>query len=140
MKIIIKEVVLAQNKDDANFFEISTMIQNAFMACLREAGPVLLEPIYTMMITTPEEYIGTVTSLVNQFQGKILEISQGAFKSHVTAKMSVRQSIEFAQEIRGQTSGRVFWQNLFDKYAPVPEHEREEIIQDIKFRKGLAFF
>ncbi len=54
--------------------------------------------------------------------------------------MSVRQSVECAQEIRGQTSGRVFWQNLFDKYVPVLEHEREEIIQDTKFRKGLAFF
>ncbi|UYP48688.1 Elongation factor 2 [Candidatus Lokiarchaeum ossiferum] len=140
VKIVIKEVNLAKNREDANFFEISTMIQDAFMACLREAQPVLLEPIYTLMIATPEEYIGTVTSLVNQFQGKILEITQDAFKSHVTAKMSVRQSIDFAQEIRGQTSGRVFWQNLFDKYSPVPEHERESIIQDIKFRKGLAFF
>lgn len=140
VKIIIKEIDIAQNKEEANFFEISNMIQDAFMACLREAQPVLLEPIYTMMIATPEEYIGTVTSLVNQFQGKILDISQDAFKSHVTAKMSVRQSIDFAQEIRGQTSGRVFWQNLFDKYSPVPEHEREAIIQDIKFRKGLAFF
>ena len=54
--------------------------------------------------------------------------------------MSVRKSILFADEIRGQTSGRVFWQNLFDRFSPVPEHDLDEIVKDIKFRKGLAFF
>ncbi|MHA1745537.1 MAG: GTP-binding protein [Promethearchaeota archaeon] len=140
LKIVIKDLHIAQSRDDANFFEISTMFQEVFMKCLVEAQPVLLEPIYQMEITSPEEYIGTVSSLINQFHGQILKISQDAFKAHITAKMSVRQSIGFAQEIRGQTSGRVFWQNLFDSFLPVPETETEQIIQDIKFRKGLAFF
>jgi translation elongation factor EF-G len=116
------------------------MIRTAFLDCLHDATPVLLEPIYDMVITTPDEYIGTVTSLVSQFQGKILEIKQGEFRTKVHVKMSVRSSIQFAQEIRGKTSGRVFWQNLFDKFAHVPEHQKDAIIQDIKFRKGLAFF
>ena len=140
LKIVIKDLHIAQSHEDANFFEISTMLQEAFMKCLVEAQPVLLEPIYQMEITSPEEYIGTVSSLINQFHGQILKISQDAFKAHISAKMSVRQSIGFAQEIRGQTSGRVFWQNLFDSFQSVPDSEHSQIIQDIKFRKGLAFF
>ncbi len=140
LKIIIKDAHLVSDPEDANYFEISTMINDAFVECIREAQPVLLEPIYRILITSPEEHIGTVTSLINQFQGKINEISQDAFKSYIDAKMSVRKSILFADEIRGQTSGRVFWQNLFDRFSPVPEHDLDEIVKDIKFRKGLAFF
>ncbi|MHA1887584.1 MAG: GTP-binding protein [Promethearchaeota archaeon] len=140
LKIIIKDLHISSDPEQANYLELSTMLQNAFSACLLEAEPILLEPIYTLMITTPEEYIGKVTSLVNQYSGKILEITQDVYKTNVKAKMSVRQSIKFAQDIRGETSGRVFWQNLFDRYAPVPTHEKEVIISEIKFRKGLAFF
>jgi elongation factor 2 len=140
IEIIIKDITLSSEADAANFFEISNMIRTAMNECLEEAIPVLLEPIYKMLITTPEEYIGVVTSLISQYQGKILEITQDLFKTHITAKMSVRHSIEFAQDIRGDTSGRVFWQNLFDSFSLVPEHEKETIIQNIKFRKGLAFF
>lgn len=139
LKITLLEITIASNPDDVNYFELSAMIQSAFRSAVEEATPVLLEPIYKMLITTPDEYIGTVTSLISQFQGKILEISQDVYRTHITAKMSVRQSIEFAQEIRGATSGRVFWQNLFDQFSPVPPHQLEDIIQSIKFRKGLTF-
>lgn len=108
LKITIHELFLSSDPEKANYFEISTMIQDALQQAIDQAHPVLLEPIYTMLITTPEEYIGTVSSLISQNHGKILEISQDVYRAHITAKMSVRQSIEFAQEIRGATSGRVF--------------------------------
>ncbi|MCF2140829.1 MAG: GTP-binding protein [Candidatus Lokiarchaeota archaeon] len=139
LKITIHELFLSSDPEKANYFEISTMIQDALQQAIDQAHPVLLEPIYTMLITTPEEYIGTVSSLISQNHGKILEISQDVYRAHITAKMSVRQSIEFAQEIRGATSGRVFWQNLFDQFAPIPDNQLDDIIKLIKFRKGLIF-
>jgi translation elongation factor EF-G len=51
----------------------------------------------------------------------------------------VRKSIEFSQELRSHTSGRVFWQTIFDSFQPVPPEQQEQIIQDIRFRKGLLF-
>ena len=139
LQILIQDIQLTSNIDETNYFELSTMVNQAFRQAVEEAQAVLLEPIYTLLISTPEDYIGTVTSLVSQFHGKILDITQDVYRTHITAKMSVRQSIEFAQEIRGATSGRVFWQNLFDQFSPVPEHQMEDIIQSIKFRKGLSF-
>ena len=139
LKITISNLSVAGDEEKANYFELSTMVQQAFQQALILAKPVLLEPIYKLLITTPEEYIGTVSSLLSQFHGKILEITQDVYRTHITAKMSVRYSIEFAQEIRGATSGRVFWQNLFDEFAPVPSHELNDLIQSIKFRKGMIF-
>jgi elongation factor 2 len=139
LKIVIRDIQLAPNREDSNYFELSTMIRDAFMACIHDAKPTLLEPIYKLLITTPEEYIGTVSSLVNQFQGRITEINQDAFRTYIQALMSVRKTIELSTELRAQSSGRVFWQTTFDKYQPVPENQREEIIKEIKFRKGLIF-
>ncbi|MHA1674001.1 MAG: GTP-binding protein [Promethearchaeota archaeon] len=139
LQILIQDIEISKNDEEANYFELSTMVNQAFRQAVEEAQAVLLEPIFKLLISTPEEYIGTVTSLVSQFHGKILDITQDVYRTHIVAKMSVRQSIEFAQEIRGATSGRVFWQNLFDQFSPVAEHQVEDIIQSIKFRKGLSF-
>jgi len=139
LQILIQDIVISSNPDEANYFELSTMVNQAFRQAVKEAKAVLLEPIFKLLISTPEEHIGTVTSLVSQFHGKILDITQDVYRTQITAKMSVRQSIEFAQEIRSATSGRVFWQNLFDQFTPVADHQLDDIIQSIKFRKGLAF-
>ncbi len=139
LQILIQDIQTSKTDEEANYFELSTMVNQAFRQAVEEAHAVLLEPIFKLLISTPEEHIGTVTSLVSQFHGKILDITQDVYRTHITAKMSVRQSIEFAQEIRGATSGRVFWQNLFDQFAPIADHQVEEIIQSIKFRKGLSF-
>jgi elongation factor 2 len=139
LKIVIKELEIAPGKDDCNFFELSTMVRHAFLSCIEEAKPHLLEPIFNLSIATPEEYIGAVTSLVAQYQGKILEIDQDMYRTIIKAQMSVRKTIEFSSEIRGATSGRVFWQSTFAAFQPVPEQQEREIIQEIKFRKGLIF-
>ena len=140
LKIIIKDIEIAGNIDDSNFFELSAMIQDVFMKCIQEANPILLEPIYKLMLTSPIGLIGTVTSLINQFQGKILEVDQDNYRAFINAHMSVRKSIDFVEEIRNKTSGRVFWQAILDSFQPVPEHSKDVIIQDIKFRKGLFTF
>ena len=140
LKIVIQDINIERDPELSNYFELSNMIQQAFLACLSDGTPVLLEPIYDVMLTTPEQHIGTVSSLIAQFQGRILKITQDEWRAKIHAKMSVRASILFAQEIRGKTAGRVFWQNMFDRFSPVPAHEKDTIIQDIKFRKGLAFF
>ena len=139
LKITLETIKMVPDREESNYFEISTMLQDTIHKCLREAGPVLLEPIYGLIINSPEEHIGTVSSLLNQFQGKILDITQDSYRSFIKARMSVRQTIEFSTEVRGATSGRVFWQTLFEGYQPVPEQQRDEIIQNIKFRKGLVF-
>jgi elongation factor 2 len=135
--IIIKDIQIASENENVNFFELSTMINQAFGLCLKQAKPILLEPIYRLMITSPPEYIGTVSSLINQFQGKIQSINQDPFRAFIEARMAVRHSIEFSQSVRSETAARVFWQSLFDCYEPVTEAQQDQIIRDIKFRKGL---
>ena len=139
LMIIVKDLQIAPNKEDANYFELSTMLSQALMECLTQAEPVLLEPIYKVLINSPQEYIGNVSSLVSQHQGKIRSMTQDPFRMHIEAEMAVRYSIDFSQEIRSETSGRVFWQSTFDSFQRVPEHQQSSIISDIRFRKGLRF-
>ncbi len=137
VKITIHELFVETVEDDYNYFDLATMIQDCFTQCLDELGPILIEPLYFMIITCPENYIGKVVSLINQFQGKILQIKNKEYNGEINATMSVRKSIDFSQDVRSKTSGKVFWNCIFDSFHKVSEGEKQQIIQDIKFRKGL---
>ena len=139
LMIIVKDLQIAPNKEDANYFELSTMLSQALMECLTQAEPVLLEPIYKVLINSPQEYIGNVSSLVSQHQGKIRSMTQDPFRMHNEAEMAVRYSIDFPKKFDQKLRGGYFGRVLLIVFQHVPEHQQSSIISDIRFRKGLRF-
>jgi elongation factor 2 len=56
----------------------------------------------------------------------------------VKAEMPVSESFGLADELRSSTEGRAFWATQFSRWAPVPEQMKEEIIKQIRERRGLS--
>jgi elongation factor 2 len=56
----------------------------------------------------------------------------------VKAEMPVSESFGIADELRSSTEGRAFWATQFSRWAPVPEQMKEEIIKQIRERRGLS--
>ncbi|KKK44678.1 MAG: translation elongation factor aEF2, partial [Candidatus Lokiarchaeum sp. GC14_75] len=61
------------------------------------------------------------------------------YQAIIEILLSVRNSINFANDIRNSSSGRAFWQNEFYRFMEVPSQESARIIQDIKFHKGVSW-
>ncbi len=139
-KISIEDLTINNLLQENLFNELSSMFYEAIKRGLDDAGLILLEPIYYTIIQLPPDYIKNTLSLLSKHSAKIKSIDQDKeYQAIIEILLPVRNSIKFAEDIRNSTSGRAFWQNEFFTYLEVPEHEVQQIIQDLRFSKGLSW-
>lgn len=136
LKITILDLKLP-NLEESNFIDLIPLFRKAIYNTLLETGIVLLEPIYQLSVQIPNNMIGNVTALLSQYQARIQAINQLEYGSEINALISVREYINFSEEIRSVSSGRAFWQAQFHSYEPVPENKKEFILRELKLKKGL---
>ncbi|MBD3197490.1 MAG: elongation factor EF-2 [Candidatus Lokiarchaeota archaeon] len=140
IKFIIKNLKFSNFDEETAFTDLSVIFYDAIKRALKEAEPVLLEPIYNTIIQLPPEYVKKAVSLLSKFSARIKFIDQeNEYQAKLEIFLAVRHSIKFAEDLRSITSGKAFWQNEFHSFMEVPEQEANRIINDLKFAKGLAW-
>ncbi len=93
----------------------------AFKECMEKAGPILLEPIMSLEIITPEKYLGDVISDIDAKRGRIEGFETKAGVRVVKAKVPLSSLFGYATALRSLTQGRGVYTMQFDSYAPVPQ-------------------
>ncbi|MFW9822135.1 MAG: GTP-binding protein [Candidatus Thorarchaeota archaeon] len=140
LKISLEEIVIDTDLQEETLTELSTMLYDLVKKGLEEAELVLLEPIYHTIIQLPPEHIKNTLSLLSKYSAKIKNINQdNEYQAVIEILLSVRNSLNFAEDIRNLSSGKAFWQNEFYAFMEVPKHEAEKIIQDLRFTKGISW-
>jgi len=99
-------------------------------AC-RRAGPILLEPIMSAEIHTPEEYLGDVVADINKRRGKISGMELDNVYHRIVSFIPLGEMFGHAGDLRGLTKGLATCSPSFDHYAPVPRTITEAIIEKI---------
>ncbi|WP_030169814.1 elongation factor G [Spirillospora albida] len=89
----------------------------AFRAAVRQAAPVLLEPVMAVEVTTPAEYLGEVIGDLNARRGRV----EGVGTDTVTARVPLSEMFGYVGHLRGLTSGRAVYTMRFDSYAQAPD-------------------
>ncbi|MHA1230410.1 MAG: GTP-binding protein [Candidatus Helarchaeota archaeon] len=107
-----------------------------FYAEFNKCRPELLEPIYKIQITTPIDYMGKCTAIIEGKRGEIEHISTEDSYAIITGYIPVKESFNLADEMRSKTSGWAFWQTVFSHWSKVPENKMQEYIND---KKSLYF-
>jgi elongation factor G len=102
--------------------------REVFKQAVRQAGAVLLEPIYRFTITVPEEYMGDVLSDLNTRRAQVLGMDQVADKSIVTALVPLAEMQRYVTDLRSITQGRGIFSMEFTSYEQVPAHMAEQVI------------
>ncbi len=93
-----------------------------------KARPVLLEPIMTMSITIPEQYMGDITGDLNHRRGRILGIDVDAGMQTITAEAPQAEIFRYAAELRSLTQGQGVFEASFARYDTVPAQIAQKII------------
>jgi elongation factor G len=106
--------------------------REVFKDVMRGAGAVLIEPIYEVTVTVPEEYTGDVMGDLNTKRGRVLGMEQRTGKSAITALVPLAEMQRYATELRSLTQGRGLFSMEFDHYEEVPSHLTEEIVEAAK--------
>jgi len=97
-----------------------------------KAGPVLLEPIMSVEVVVPEEYMGDVIGDLNSRRGRIMGMENRAGAQVITSMVPLAQMFGYATDLRSATQGRATYTMTFDHYEQIPKSVSEEIIAKIK--------
>ncbi|TDE00898.1 elongation factor G [Jiangella asiatica] len=104
----------------------------AFKEAARRADPVLLEPIFEVEVSTPEDYMGEVIGDLNSRRGQIQAMEERAGQRIVKALVPLSEMFGYVGDLRSKTQGRASYSMQFDSYAEVPKNVAEEIIKKVR--------
>ncbi|MCF3961936.1 elongation factor G [Streptomyces fuscigenes] len=104
----------------------------AFKEAARKASPVLLEPMMSVEVTTPEDYMGDVIGDINSRRGQIQAMEERSGARVVKGLVPLSEMFGYVGDLRSKTSGRASYSMQFDSYAEVPRNVAEEIIAKAK--------
>ena len=93
-----------------------------------EGGAVLLEPMMTVEVVTPEENMGDVVGDLNRRRGIIHGMDENPSGKVVNAEVPLAEMFGYATDLRSATQGRATFTMEFDKYAEAPKNVSDEII------------
>ncbi|TCH96399.1 elongation factor G [Roseococcus sp. SYP-B2431] len=102
-------------------------------ACFREgmkkAGPVILEPIMDVEVTTPQDHVGDVVGDLNRRRGVIQNQDMAGTSVIVRAHVPLKEMFGYISNLRGMTKGRASFSMQFHHYDPVPRNVADEIMK-----------
>ena len=97
-----------------------------------KASPILLEPIMSVEVVVPEEYMGDVIGDLNSRRGHIMGMESRAGAQVITAMVPLAMMFGYATDVRSATQGRATYTMTFHHYEQVPKSVAEEIIAKVK--------
>jgi elongation factor G len=104
----------------------------AFKEAVRLAGPVLLEPVMAVEVTTPEDFMGDVIGDLNSRRGQIQSMDERSGARIVKAVVPLSEMFGYVGDLRSRTQGRASYSMQFDSYAEVPAAVSKEIVAKVR--------
>ena len=124
-----KVTLLDGSYHDVDSSEIAFKIaaSMAFKDGVRKASPVLLEPIMSVEVVVPEEFMGEVIGDISSRRGKVLGMDSRPAAQVIRARVPLAEMFGYATDLRSMTQGRATYTMQFSHYEPVPATISEEI-------------
>jgi len=102
--------------------------------CFKEgaktADPVLLEPIMSVEVVTPEDYMGDVMGDLNRRRGMVQGMEDAPAGKVIRAEVPLSEMFGYATDLRSLTQGRANYSMEFEKYAETPANVAEAVIKE----------
>jgi elongation factor G len=130
LKVVLKDGSYHPVDSDALSFEIAA--KQAFRRFAGKCNPVILEPIMSTEVVTPEEYVGEVISDFNRRRGKVEGMESKAGARVVKAKVPLAEKFGYVTVLRTLTSGRATSTMEFSHYEQVPAEISNRIVEMTK--------
>jgi elongation factor G len=126
----VKVTLFDGSYHDVDSSEIAFKIAGsmAFKQATRKASPVLLEPIMSVEVVVPEEFMGDVIGDISSRRGKVLGMDTRPAAQAIDARVPLAQMFGYATDLRSMTQGRATYTMQFSHYEPVPAAVAEGII------------
>jgi elongation factor G len=136
LKVVLKDGSYHPVDSDSLSFEICA--KQAFRNAAKKLTSVLLEPIMSAEVVTPEEYMGDVIADFNRRRGQVEGMEAKAGARVIKAKVPLAEKFGYVTVLRTLTSGRATSTMEFSHYEEVPPEIAREVIEKIKGTKAFV--
>ncbi|HEX8894840.1 MAG TPA: elongation factor G [Terriglobales bacterium] len=117
---------------DSNEIAFKIAGSMAFKEAARKASPVLLEPVMSVEVVVPEEFMGTIIGDLNSRRGRIEGIEHRAGSQVIKAMVPLAEMFGYATNMRSNTQGRATFSMHFSRYEEAPRSVAEEIVAKVQ--------
>ena len=114
-------------------FEIAA--RGAFREAMTKCGAKILEPIMTVEVVTPEDYMGDIIGDLNSRRGQVIGMDQRANARVISAEVPLAEMFGYVNNLRSMSQGRAQYTMQFARYDAVPSNVADKIIAE---HKGLV--
>lgn len=115
----------------ANESAFKIAASQAVREAIRDAHPQLLEPMFKLEVTCPEEFVGSVIGDLGSRRGKVISSSSKSHLYMVEAEAPLATLFGYATDLRSMTQGRGTFTMKFLEYVRVPERAQKEILNSL---------
>ena len=109
----------------------------AFKEAYQKADPVLLEPIMTITVAVPEEYVGDVIGDLNSRRGRPLGMEPKGAVTEVKAEVPMSEMLSYAPDLRAITGGQGEYSMELARYEEVPSHVAQQVMQEAEREEAV---
>jgi len=115
---------------DSDEMSFKIAASQCFKKGMLEAKPCLLEPIYIIEVTVPEDYMGDVMGDISSRRGKIMGMNSNGHFQVIKAQVPLAELYRYSSTLRSLTSGRGVHKRNFSHYEEVPKEVEQKIIDE----------
>lgn len=137
LKIRLVDVKLHEDAIHRGPAQIIPAVRSAVKAGMLMAGDSLLEPIQKIQITVPSDQMGAATSQIQGRRGQVFDMLSEGDTMTIVGRAPVAELFGFAGDVRSATEGRAMWSTEFAGFELVPTGIVNDVVRDIRKRKGL---
>ncbi len=130
----VKAILFDGSYHDVDSSEMAFKIAGsmAFKEAARRATPVLLEPLMSVEVVVPEEYMGDIIGDLNARRGRVEGMEHRAGSQVIKAHVPLSEMFGYATDMRSRTQGRATYSMHFARYEEAPRAVAEEIIARVQ--------
>ncbi len=118
--------------------QVMPAVRDGVREAMSMARTVLFEPVQELVFEAPENYLGTISKLIQSKRGQLLEVNQEGDHLQVRAKMPVGEMFGMTSDLRSATEGRGSFGVQDQSFEKLPDELQAKIISQIRSRKGLT--
>jgi len=137
--IDVKVTLFDGSYHDVDSDEMSFRIagSQAFKKGFKEAKPILLEPVYEVEVTVPDDHMGDVMGDLSSRRGKIIGMDTDGSHQIIKASVPLKELYHYSTTLRSMTQGRGMHRQKFSHYDEVPREVADKITAEFeKSRHG----
>ena len=138
LKVSLMDVKLHEDAIHRGPAQVYPAVRDSISEAMKNVGIALFEPLQIHIIEAPNDFMSTVTKLVSQKRGQLIDVTQDEFGVTVKSKIPVAEMLGWSSDLRSATEGRGISSLLDQSFEQMPRELQAEVVRKIRDRKGLA--